>query len=208
MHISEGVLSAPVLFAGWGATAVFTAIGLKKMDFEQVMSVGVLSAAFFLASLIHVPVGPGSVHLVLNGLLGVILGWACFPAILTGLLLQALFFQYGGLTVLGVNTFNMAFPALVLGLSLRPLLLHSSKKRTVAAFMCGAGGVLFAAILMALSLGLSDQGFITAGKMLILSNTPIMLVEGVITVFTVSFVAKVQPGMLHAPLQPAAGKVE
>ena len=45
--------------------------------------------AIFVASLVHVPVGPSSMHLVLNGLLGLLLGWAAFPAILVGLLLQA-----------------------------------------------------------------------------------------------------------------------
>ena len=113
MHISEGILSAPVLISGVALTAAGTAIGLKKLDYDRIMSVAILAATFFVASLIHVPLGPGSVHLVLNGLLGVVLGWASFPAILTALLLQAIFFQYGGLVVLGVNTFNMAAPALL-----------------------------------------------------------------------------------------------
>lgn len=33
-----------------------------------------MTAAFFVASLIHVPIGPTSVHLLLNGLLGVVVG--------------------------------------------------------------------------------------------------------------------------------------
>jgi cobalt/nickel transport system permease protein len=87
MHISEGVLSAPVLIGSGIAAGTLTIIGLKKMRFERIMNVALLTSAFFIASLIHVPVGPGSVHLVLNGLLGIILGWACFPAIVTALLL-------------------------------------------------------------------------------------------------------------------------
>ena len=118
MHISEGVLSTPVLLSGAALTVVGTAIGLKKMDYDRIPQVAVLSAAFFVASLIHVPIGPSSVHLILNGLLGLLLGWAAFPAILVGLALQALLFQYGGLIVLGVNTFNMAMPAVVLPLPL------------------------------------------------------------------------------------------
>ena len=85
MHISEGVLSAPVLLTGAALTAGGVAVGLKKMDSEKVPLVGVLSSAFFGASLIHVPVGPSAVHLVLNGLLGLLLGWSAFPAILVGL---------------------------------------------------------------------------------------------------------------------------
>ncbi len=70
----------------------------------------VLSSVFFIASLIHVPVGPSAAHLILNGVCGLLLGWMAFPAILVGLALHALLFQFGGLTTLGVNTFNMAFP--------------------------------------------------------------------------------------------------
>ena len=88
MHISEGILSAPVLISGGALTVVGTAIGLKRLDYDRIMGVAIMAATFFVAALIHVPLGPGSVHLVLNGLLGVVLGWACFPAILIALLLQ------------------------------------------------------------------------------------------------------------------------
>ena len=57
MHISEGVLSTPVLLSGAALTVVGTAIGLKKMDYDRIPQVAVLSAAFFVASLIHVPIG-------------------------------------------------------------------------------------------------------------------------------------------------------
>ena len=64
------------------------------------MTVAILAAHFFVGSLIHVPVGPSSVHVVLNGLLGMLLGWAAFPSIFVALMLQAILFQYGGITVL------------------------------------------------------------------------------------------------------------
>jgi len=113
MHISEGIL-APVILAGGGAlTAAGTAVGLKSLDYEEIPSLGILSAAFFVASLIHVPIGPVSAHLVLNGMLGLFLGWKAFPAILVGAALQALLFQFGGITTLGVNTLNMALPAVI-----------------------------------------------------------------------------------------------
>jgi len=74
MHISEGVLSPAILIGGTVLTTAGVAIGLKKLDQDEIPLIGILSAAFFVASLIHVPVGPASVHLVLNGLLGLILG--------------------------------------------------------------------------------------------------------------------------------------
>ena len=76
MHLAEGVLSAPVLFAGTGLSILGIALGLKKLDSEQMPQVAVLTAAFFVAALVHIPIGPSSVHLVLHGLLGIILGWA------------------------------------------------------------------------------------------------------------------------------------
>jgi cobalt/nickel transport system permease protein len=111
MHISEGVLSAPVLVSGAALTVVGTAIGLKKLDYDRIPQVAMLAATFFVASLVHVPIGPSSVHLILNGLLGLLLGWIAFPAILVGLILQALLFQFGGFTTLGVNGIIMALPA-------------------------------------------------------------------------------------------------
>ena len=195
MHISEGILSAPVLISGSVVTVAGTSIGLKRLDMDRIMGTSILTAAFFVASLIHVPIGPASIHLVLNGLLGVILGWACFPAILVGLLLQAIFFQYGGLLVLGVNTANMALPALLCFYLVRPML-QKPQTRPMAGFIAGAGAIFLASVCMALSLAISDSGFLTTAKLTVLANLPIMLIEGVITMFTVSFLARVHPELL------------
>ncbi|MBT4287966.1 MAG: cobalamin biosynthesis protein CbiM, partial [Deltaproteobacteria bacterium] len=102
MHISEGILSAPVLIGGTLITLVGAGIGFKKIDADQLPKAGVLSASFFVASLIHVPVGAASIHLTLNGLIGILLGWGAIPVILVALLLQAVLFQFGGITTLGV----------------------------------------------------------------------------------------------------------
>ena len=107
MHISEGVLSAPVLVSGGALAAAGTAIGLKKIDYDHIARVGILSATFFVASLVHVPIGPSSVHLIMNGIVGLLLGWAAFPAILVALVLQAVLFQFGGITAL--NCVSLSF---------------------------------------------------------------------------------------------------
>ena len=112
-HIPDGLLSAPVLLGGAVISAGLLAYSLRRLDYERIPQAAVLSAAFFVASLITFPLGPSSVHLLLNGLMGMVLGWAAVPAILVGLALQAAFFGYGGLLVLGVNGLNMALPALV-----------------------------------------------------------------------------------------------
>ncbi|EPR37352.1 cobalamin (vitamin B12) biosynthesis CbiM protein [Desulfovibrio sp. X2] len=198
MHISEGVLSAPVLLTGAVLTAAGTAVGLRRMDYDRLMPVAVLSAAFFVASLIHVPVGPTSVHLILNGLIGAILGWAAFPAILVGLALQAVLFLYGGITSLGVNTFNMAMPGVVCFYLFRPLLARQGRAAAVGGFCCGFLGVLLAALLTAASLAFTDEGFLAAAKVLLLAHLPVMCIEGVITALAVSFLARTRPELLAA----------
>lgn len=196
MHISEGILSAPILLGGASLTAVGTVIGLKKLDLDRIMEVSMLTATFFVASLIHVPIGPASIHLVLNGLLGIMLGWACFPAILVGLLLQAVFFQYGGLMVLGVNAVNMALPAVLCFYLTRPLL-NSEKTRPLAGFIAGSGAILLSAVFMALSLAFTDTGFLATAKITVLANIPIMVIEGFITMFIFSFIGRVHPELLR-----------
>ncbi|SDK94997.1 cobalt/nickel transport system permease protein [Maridesulfovibrio ferrireducens] len=196
MHISEGVLSLPVLAVGITVTAIGTTIGLKKLDSENLITVALLSSVFFVASLIHIPLGPSSAHLILSGLMGLILGWAAFPAIFTGLLLQAILFQYGGLTVIGVNTATMALPAVLCHYLFRSLLSKGGKSMSIAAFMCGALSIALSAILTAFALSFTDDSFIGVAQLIVYSHIPIMIIEGFICLFTYSFLYKVRPEML------------
>lgn len=197
MHISEGVLSPAVLAAGGAVTAVGTAIGLKTLDYDRIMTVSLLTATFFVASLIHVPLGPANVHLVLGGLMGIVLGWSCFPAILVALFLQTLFFHYGGLVVLGVNTVTMALPALICFYIFRPWVEKNGKSRQLGAFGAGFFSILISSLIMALALATTDKGFIQAAKLVVAAHIPLMVIEGIITMFTVTFLAKVQPEFLR-----------
>lgn len=196
MHISEGILSGPVLLGGGTLTLLGTAMGFTRLNQERIMTVALLAATFFVASLIHIPLGPGSVHLLLGGLMGLILGWAAFPAILVALLLQALFFQYGGLLVLGVNTFNMAAPAVLCGLLLQPCLRWGKNWQWVSGFLAGFCSLLLSAFLTAGALWLSDQGLTKAAGILVASHLPVMVIEGGITMFIVGFLSRVQPEIL------------
>lgn len=209
MHIAEGVLSPAVLAGGAVLALAGTALGLRKLEYDRLVAVGILSAAFFVASLIHVPVGLSSAHLVLNGLVGVLLGWAAFPSILVALLLQALLFQFGGITVLGVNVFTMGFAAVISWYVFRAIcyLCPGMKGVRVAAFMGGALGVALSAVLTALALAFTDEGFWLAARLLLLAHLPVMLVEGLVTMFTVSFIMRVRPELLGmAPVRPGSGQ--
>jgi len=202
MHISEGILSAPILVSGAALSLGGTIIGLKKLDYDRIMGVAMLSSTFFVASLIHVPAGIFSVHLLLNGLMGLILGWSAFPAILVALTLQAVFFQYGGFLVLGVNTFTIAAPAVLCGLLFRPLLMQQGKKLIIAAFCAGFFSICLSAMTMAAALYLNDHHFLKTAWLLILSHLPVMIVEGLITLFIVRFLVRVQPDILGLSSPP------
>lgn len=199
MHISEGVLSAPVLATGAVLTGVGVAVGLRRMDLNEVPKVAVLSSAFFVASLIHVPLGPASVHLVLNGINGLLLGWVAFPSILVGLTLQAVLFQFGGFTTLGVNTFNMAFPALLCySLFSRLVRKQSHGLAVFAGAACGVLSIFIGALLIGVSLVFTGESFLEVAELTIAAHVPVMIVEGVLTAFCVMFLRKVKPELLRA----------
>lgn len=204
-HIPDGVLSIPVLAAGVAVTAAGCAFGLKRLEAERIPQVGVLSSVFFVASLVHFPVGPSSVHLILNGLTGVALGWAAFPAILVALLLQAVLFGFGGLVVLGVNVMNMAVPAVLCGLLfdlVRRRAGAASRWTVAAAAASGMLGVLLTALAVALVLGLSGREFLPAAKLVVITHIPVMVIEGFFTAAAVGLLLRVKPEFLdhNSPL--------
>ncbi|MDX2512998.1 MAG: cobalt transporter CbiM [Desulfobacterales bacterium] len=196
MHISEGVLSGPVLITGIILAAAGTGIGLKKLDFDRIDQAGILSASFFVASLVHVPLGPSNVHLIMNGMVGLLLGWSAFPAILVALTLQAILFQYGGITTLGVNTVIMALPAVVGHYTFRGIVRVNPKAFLPAAFITGALAVLLAGGLAALALISASENFLEAAILLATAHLPVMIIEGIITAFCVGFLKKVQSGVI------------
>jgi cobalt/nickel transport system permease protein len=202
-HLVDGVLSMPVVVAGAVVAVAAVGYGLRQVDGERVPYVGLMSAAFFVASLVHVPVGPSNVHLILNGLLGVVLGWGAVPAIFVGLLLQAVFFGYGGITVLGVNTLIMGLPAVACWyLFARPLRTHSPVFWGAAA---GAVSVVLTCAGLALALLLSGREFLPAAQLVLLAQLPVLAVEAALTGTIVAFLRQVKPEVLALSL-PVFGR--
>jgi len=208
MHIVDGALSNEVVIAGSVLAVGGIALGLKKLPMEKIPAAGVLSATFFVASLIHVPIGPSSVHLILNGLAGLVLGWAAFPALFVGLLLQAVFFGFGGVTVLGVNTLNIALPAVAVYYVCRHGV--ASGSAVTAAIWGGIGGALsivLTTVMVGIALASSGEEFIPAAKLVFVTHIPVMVIEGLLTGFAVYLARKVKPD-LFAGLEAYAGGVK
>src|SRR5581483_12166105 len=121
VHLSDGVVAGPWLVGGWVVAALIVAAACRRIDEAEVPRIGVLTAAFFVGSQVHLPLGGVSAHLLLNGLVGVILGMRAGLAIAVGLLLQSLLLGHGRLTVLGVNVAVYALPAVAAGAACGPL---------------------------------------------------------------------------------------
>ncbi|QIK37642.1 cobalt transporter CbiM [Caldichromatium japonicum] len=199
-HIPDGVLGAPVLIAGALASAGLTAVALRRLQDEHLPAAAVLTSTFFVASLIHLPLGPTSIHPLLNGLMGLILGWTAVPAILVALALQAVFFGFGGLWSLGVNTLNMAVPALLCGWLLAPRLKGAGATRaSFIGFLASCCAVLLTGLLVALSLAASGELFQPAARLIFLTYAPLALIEGIVTASILGLVQQVAPELLVHP---------
>ncbi len=119
MHISDGILAGPTCIAGYAAAGGLIIYGLKNAKQADMPKAGLLTASFFLASLVRIPLPGTSVHLLLASLSGIALGPLCFPSIFIALLLQAVLLGHGGVSTLGVNMVMMAVPAFFAGVVFR-----------------------------------------------------------------------------------------
>jgi cobalt/nickel transport system permease protein len=186
-----------VLIGGWAVAAAGIAVALRKLDERTIPRTAILSAVFFVTSLIAAPVGPSSVHLLLAGLMGLMIGVLTFPAVMMGLLLQAVLFGFGGLTTIGVNMVNIALPGVLLGALFSPFVVrYSAGKAGLLAAACGAVSVALTGGGVALALALSSSEFVPSAQVVLATYIPLMIGEALITGFAVSFLKRVRPEML------------
>jgi len=211
MHIPDGVLPATVSVAGYASAGALTWYSLRKIEQkhnprQNIPQASLLTAAFFVASWIHIPVPPTSVHLVLNGLLGAVLGYYAFPAILIGLFFQAVMFQHGGLSTLGVNATMMGLPALLAYHIFRLRKVWGKESRVwtgLFGFLAGAGGLGLAALIALTLLITTIPAYLDAETekagiyALTLAHIPLMVIEGAFSALVVLFLQKVKPQLLE-----------
>ncbi len=200
MHISDGILSLPVLGAGVAVSATGIGVGLKKLDYENIPKAAVFASTFFVINLIHFPIGMSSAHLVLNGLIGLLFGISAFPIIFIGMLLQALLFGHGGLIVLGVNTMNIALPAVIVYYIFSFLLRKniSNKMFFTIGFVTGGFSFMLSVIMTTLALYFSaPEKFQLTSILFFSSNLPIIFLEGGITGFIILYLKKMKPEVFN-----------
>jgi len=206
-HIPEGVVSTPLLIGGGVAAIALTGYALRQLQHWQIPRTATLAGVFFIASLIAFPLGPTSAHLLLNGLLGLLLGWAMLPAIVVALVLQLAFFGYGGPLILGLNSLNIALPGLVCALLLRPALQNylqapeqfSNKRPMLLGASAGAIGVIGTSALVAASLWVSGRATEQVASLLFSVQLPLAVIEAAVCASLLSFVCKVAPQLIEEP---------
>jgi cobalt/nickel transport system permease protein len=200
VHLSDGAMSVPWVAAGWAGLALLLVPALWRVREDDVPRIGVLSAAFFVGSSIHVPLAvvPTSVHLILNGLVGVVLGRRAPLAITVGLLLQYLLLAHGGLTTLGLNACVITVPAVLAGAAY-PVLTRVGVPPFGRGAILGAGAAAGAVAFnfVALLLGGAEDWQLLA-RLVLLAHLPVVVVEGLLLGVVVRYVEKVKPEMLAA----------
>src|SRR3972149_1914090 len=203
MHISEGILSAPVLTAGFVGTAALAAITLRKMDMEEIPKISVITSAFFVASLIHIPFGFTSIHLILNGLVGITLGIRAFPAIMLAIILQAILFGHGGVTVIGINSVMLGGGGLVAYFiwRLRHRFPSTPRRETIFGGIAAAVSVISSGLILALALVTTGEEFVATAGYALLAHVPVMVIEGIVVGGCAAFLAKVKPEILAGQVQ-------
>jgi cobalt/nickel transport system permease protein len=203
LHISDQVLPNAIWIGGYAVTGAATALLLPKLRESDIPRLSVMTSFAFAAQSIYIPVAGGSVHLVLNGLLGIVLGWFAFPSLLISLAFQLLLLQHGGITTLGINTFNLAAGAVAARyvFAARALLPRSRWRDAAAGLAAGAAGIAVSAALYLGCLLSAGQSFRETARFAFLLHLPVLAIETLITASAVSFLLKVRPELLEGTMK-------
>lgn len=211
MHIPDGYLPAEVVIGGYVVTGIATWYSLKKINQRknpraEIPKASILTATFIVVSLIHIPIPPTSVHLMLSGLMGLLLGYYAFPAILIGILFQTILFHHGGITTIGINTMNFGIPALIIYQLFNPILKRAGTNRksvSLIGFSAGLTGSALSVIMFSLILINfipAELDLISEEKALItlsLAHIPIIIIEGIVTAIILLYLLKAKPKLLE-----------
>jgi cobalt/nickel transport system permease protein len=207
VHVPDGIIATGV----WVTLDVVAVGGLgvavkkveAQLDERNVPLMGVLGAFIFAAQMLNFPVGFGaSGHIVGGVLAAVVLGPFTGAIVISSvLIIQALLFQDGGLTVLGVNILNMGLISTLLGYpiyrGIHRLGGESDRARYAGVFAAGWIAVVLSAVALSIELAVSGvANFTTILLGLVAIHAIIGLFEGVITVAVLRYVQQVRPDIL------------
>jgi cobalt/nickel transport system permease protein len=198
VHLSDGAIADAWVAVGFAVAAALLLVALRGLREEQIPRVGVLTAAFFVGSSIHIKLAvlPTSVHLILNGLVGVVLGWRAPLAVTIGLGLQYLLLAHGGYTTLGLNATIVGVPAVLAGAAypaLRGLGFSAFARGAILGGAAAAGAVALNFLVLLFA---GKEDWATLAKLVLLAHVPVVILESLMLGVIVRYVEKVKPEML------------
>ncbi len=210
MHMSDGLLNAPVSVAFLVIAAVGVGFALVKaradLDDRTAPMAGLVATFIFAVQMINFPILPGASGHLLGGALAAILvgpyvGALCVTIVLV---VQALLFADGGLTALGANVTNMALIGTATGffvaVALRRLAQRGKGGLATVAFVSAFVNTVVAATGFVVEYAIGGAGGVEIGKVALLMwglHALIGLGEGLITAVTVTSVASIRPDLVY-----------
>ncbi len=198
MHISDGILDPKICLGGYVVASGLCAALLAKTDQRSIPRIAVMGAAFFVASLIHFRIGFSSVHLTLLGLVSIVLGIRAPLAITVGLFFQALLFQHGGLSTLGVNASLLSISSLLIVVIYRlgTKMIKNKIGHALVAGVSASLGLVIALAGIVLLISFSEEAFAGFAYIFSFANGGLAIVEGIITAIAVFYILRIKPAML------------
>ncbi|WP_030474056.1 energy-coupling factor ABC transporter permease [Lentzea aerocolonigenes] len=210
MHMSDGLLNAPVSIAFLAVAAVGVGFALVKaradLDDRTAPMAGLVATFIFAVQMINFPILPGASGHLLGGALAAILvgpyvGALCVTIVLV---VQALLFADGGLTAIGANVTNMALIGTATGflvaVALRKLAERGKGGLAAVAFVSAFVNTVVAATGFIVEYAIGGVGGVEIGKVALLMwglHALIGIGEGLITAVTVTSVAAIRPDLVY-----------
>ncbi|MEU3643621.1 energy-coupling factor ABC transporter permease [Lentzea sp. NPDC034063] len=210
MHMSDGLLNAPVSVAFLVLAAVGVGFALVKaradLDDRTAPMAGLVATFIFAVQMINFPILPGaSGHLLGGALAAILVGpWVGALCVTIVLVVQALLFADGGLTALGANVTNMALIGTATGFLVAVALRKFAEKGKgglfAVAFVSAFVNTVVAATGFVIEYAIGGAGGVEIGKVALLMwglHALIGIGEGLITAVTVTSVASIRPDLVY-----------
>lgn len=211
MHISEGFLPPEWCVVWYLASLPFIIYGLKVLkksiaaEPKSKLLLGICGAFVFVLSAIKLPSVTGSCsHLVGTSLGAMLMGPGAMAVVgVVVLLFQALLLAHGGLTTLGANVFSMAIAGPFLAYGIFYLGKKAGWNKSVTIFIASFLGSLFTFLVTSYQLAISFPeahggwwaSFVKFGTLFAVTQLPLSVIEGLMTLFVYRFVQKHLPGV-------------
>ncbi|MCY6372165.1 energy-coupling factor ABC transporter permease [Clostridium ganghwense] len=204
MHIGEGFLPPKWCLVYFVLSAPFIYLGIRDIkkktekNKDLKMLLGLVAAYAFILSAMKLPSVTGSCsHPTGTGLGAIIFGPSVMAVVGTLVLVfQAVLLAHGGLTTLGANVFSMGIVGPIVSFIVYKLLKNKNKRAAVffAAALGDLATYLTTSVQLAFSfpaaIGGAATSFIKFVSIFAITQIPLAIIEGIITVIIFDFIQK------------------